>query len=74
MGPGLRPPTCGILTIRRTSDGPEAIRSQVQANEHAPAPFRVNGPLPNMPEFAKAFGCQPGDPMVRTDSVRAQIW
>jgi len=27
-----------------------------------------------MPEFAKAFGCQPGDSMVRPDSVRVTIW
>jgi putative endopeptidase len=33
-----------------------------------------NGPLANMPEFAKAFGCQPGDSMVRLDSVRVTIW
>jgi len=34
--------------------------------------FRVNGPLSNMPAFAKAFGCKPGDAMVRTE--RCQIW
>jgi putative endopeptidase len=53
---------------------PEAERLQVNTNPHAPARWRVNGPLSNMPEFAKAFGCQPGDPMVRPANVRAQIW
>jgi putative endopeptidase len=53
---------------------PEQQRLLVNTNPHAPAKWRVDGPLSNMPEFAKAFGCQPGDPMVRPDSVRAQIW
>jgi putative endopeptidase len=41
---------------------------------HGPNAFRVNGPLANMPEFARAFGCHQGDPMVRPDSVRVNIW
>jgi len=53
---------------------PEAQRLLVNTNPHAPAKWRVNGPLSNMPEFAKAFSCQPGDPMVRPADVRAQIW
>ncbi len=39
-----------------------------------PPKWRTNGPLENMPEFAKAFGCRAGDPMVRPDSLRAVIW
>jgi putative endopeptidase len=34
----------------------------------------VMGPLSNLKEFAEAFGCKNGDPMVRPDSVRATIW
>jgi len=41
----------------------EALRLQVQTNEHAPAEFRVNGVIENMPEFQKAFSCNPGQPM-----------
>jgi putative endopeptidase len=60
--------------VWRESSRPEAARVQVNTNPHAPAQWRVNGPLSNMPEFARAFSCKAGDPMVRADSLRAQIW
>lgn len=53
---------------------PEYERTQVQTDPHAPWMWRVDGPLSNMPEFAKAFGCKPGDAMVRPPDQRAQIW
>lgn len=52
----------------------EAARLRIQTDPHAPGQYRVNGPLSNMEPFAKAFGCKPGDPMVRPDSVRVIIW
>ena len=52
----------------------EAARMRALTDPHSSARWRVNGPLSNMPEFAKAFGCKAGDPMVRDDSVRAEIW
>jgi putative endopeptidase len=39
-----------------------------------PARFRVNGPLSNMPEFAGAFRCGAGSPMVRPAAARCDIW
>jgi putative endopeptidase len=45
---------------------------QVQTDPHSPRRFRAIGPVSNMPEFARAFGCRPGDPMVRETPVR--IW
>lgn len=53
---------------------PEAQRAQLQTALHAPRQWRINGPLSNMPEFAAAFGCKPGDAMVRPDSLRPLIW
>ncbi len=53
---------------------PEFARTLVQTNPHSPGVWRVNGPLSNLPEFAAAWGCRPGDPMVRPDSLRARIW
>ena len=53
---------------------PEAARLQVNTGAHPLSRFRTNGPLSNMPEFAKAFSCKQGDPMVREANERCQIW
>ena len=60
--------------IWRTLQTDQQARLLVNIDPHAPAQWRVNGPLANMPEFARAFGCKEGDPMVRAQSLRAQIW
>ncbi len=60
--------------IWRQSMRPEMQRQRILTDPHAPALWRTNGPLSNLPEFAQAFGCKPGDRMVRADSVRAVIW
>ncbi|HEX8907000.1 MAG TPA: M13 family metallopeptidase [Longimicrobiaceae bacterium] len=59
---------------RRASFRDQQLRLMVQTDPHSPNEFRVNGPLSNMPEFAAAFGCKAGDPMVRAESERANIW
>jgi putative endopeptidase len=60
--------------IWRTNTRPEYIRQQVQTDPHSPAMYRTNGPLMNMPEFYKAFGCQDGDKMMRAAADRSKIW
>jgi putative endopeptidase len=57
-----------------TQQRPAALRTQVLNNPHAPAMWRANGPLSNLPEFQQAFGCKEGDPMVRPADQRARIW
>lgn len=50
----------------------EAERSQVLGDSHSLPRWRVNGPMSNMPQFSKAFGCKSGDKMVREDMC--EIW
>ena len=50
------------------------LRTRVTVDPHAPERWRVNGPLSDSPAFAKAFGCKPGDPMVRSPELVPQIW
>lgn len=58
----------------RTLQRDEGLKVQVASDPHSPAKWRVNGPLSNMPEFHRAFGCKEGDPMVRPAAARARIW
>jgi putative endopeptidase len=51
---------------------PEALKLSVQTDVHSNQRFRVNGVLSNMPQFAEAFGCKAGRPLVREN--RCQIW
>lgn len=53
---------------------PEAIVTQVKSNEHAPAKWRVIGPLSDMTEFYNSFNVKQGDKMWRPDSLRVRIW
>jgi len=53
---------------------PEAIMTQIKSNEHAPAKWRVIGPLSDMPEFYSTFGVKQGDTMWRPESEIVKIW
>ncbi|HEY0855596.1 MAG TPA: M13 family metallopeptidase [Albitalea sp.] len=43
----------------------ETLRLLALTDNHSPNRHRVNGVVANMPEFARAFACRPGQPMVR---------
>ena len=62
----------GWAQVWATKSTPEFERQQVLTDSHSNARYRVNGPISNMPQFAKAFGCKQGDRMVRSDMC--QIW
>ena len=64
----------GYAQSFRGHDSPESLRTRQMTDPHSPDKWRVNGPLSNMPAFARAFGCKAGDPMVRPDSLVAKIW
>jgi putative endopeptidase len=52
----------------------EQLASQLMTDVHAPAQYRVNGPMPNVPEFYEAFNVKPGDKMYLADSLRVHLW
>jgi predicted metalloendopeptidase len=64
----------GFGQMWRRKFRPETMRMIVLTDPHSPYNWRVNGTVANSPEFAQAFGCKAGDPMVRDESVRAGIW
>ncbi|PKU24882.1 M13 family peptidase [Telmatospirillum siberiense] len=62
----------GMARVWCGSERPETRRLQAQVDPHSLAEYRVNGVVANMPEFARAFSCVPGDAMVRKDSCK--VW
>jgi putative endopeptidase len=51
-----------------------ALRRNLLSDVHAPAKWRVLGPLSNLPDFYDAFGVKPGQPMFRPEALRVHIW
>ena len=56
------------------NERPEDLRVRVVTNPHSPAKYRINGVVVNMPEFAEAFHCKPGQPMVRKPADVCRVW
>ena len=63
-----------VAQIWRENVRPAYARQLAITDPHSPGRWRIDGPLSDMPEFAQAFGCHAGDPMVRPENVRPQIW
>lgn len=61
-------------TVWRRNFTPEELKLRVNTDEHAPANFRAIGAPSNLPAFAAAFECKPGQPMVRTGDKQVVIW
>ena len=55
-----------------TEQRPQIMRTQVIGNPHSLPRYRVNNVVANMPEFAKAFGCKKGQPLVHENACR--VW
>lgn len=51
---------------------PDVERMQITTNPHSLDQYRVNIPLSNEADFAKAFGCKAGQPMVKEPACR--VW
>lgn len=60
----------GWLTQQRE----ESLRQHLLSDVHAPAKWRVLGPLSNIPEFHQAFGVTSGKPMWRATESQVRVW
>ncbi len=61
-------------TVWRRNFTPDEAKVRLNTDPHAPAQFRAIGAPSNMPAFAQAFGCKPGDAMVRDAEHQVVIW
>jgi putative endopeptidase len=64
----------GYAQVWAGSNRAEYGRMIVATNPHPLNQFRVNGPVSNMPSFAKAWSCTPSSPMERSETLRCRIW
>jgi putative endopeptidase len=64
----------GFAQIWRANQRDEDTKRRVMIDPHSPGRFRCNGPMSNMPEFAKVFDVSDGAPMVRPPDKRVNIW
>jgi predicted metalloendopeptidase len=61
-------------TIWRMNYTEEYLRMLVNVDVHSPNPFRVNGPLANLPPFAECFEIPTGSPMRLPEDDVVEIW
>lgn len=64
----------GWATVWRRSHTPDDMKNRLATDEHALAQFRAIGAPSNLPAFAAAFSCKPGQPMVRDGDKQVVIW
>jgi len=72
---GFTPPQrlfLGFAQIWCENSTEQSARLRALTDQHSPGRYRTNGVVQNMPEFQKAFNCQPGQPMVRKEPCR--VW
>jgi putative endopeptidase len=56
------------------NDRPEQLRVNATTDPHSPAEYRINGVVVNMPQFAAAFACKPGQPMTKAEGAVCKVW
>ena len=57
-----------------SNDRPENLRLRAMTDPHSPSKYRINGVVVNMPDFANAFSCKPGQPMANPPEKVCKVW
>ncbi len=60
--------------VWRGSDREKLAELMLNVDPHAPDRIRAIAAPSNMPQFAQAFNCKPGDRMVRAGAEQVRIW
>ncbi len=82
---GLKPPDIdgfsgdqrffmGWAQVWRRKYREEELRKRLLTDPHAPSEYRVNGVLPNMPQFYEAYNLKEKDSMYLQPDKRLSIW
>lgn len=61
-------------SIWRNKTRPEFAELRLKTDPHAPEEFRAIAPIADMPAFAQAFSCKPGNAMYRDTKDTIGIW
>jgi putative endopeptidase len=57
-----------------SNERPQELRLNAIVDPHSPLRDRINGVVTNMPEFAQAFHCKPGQALVKPPEKICKIW
>jgi len=64
----------GYSQVWRNKMRDELLRQMIATDPHAPAPYRANGAVRNVPEWYEAFDVQPDDALYLPPEERVKIW
>jgi len=64
----------GLAQWAGGDERPASKRVNAVTNPHSPLEYRINGVVVNIPDFAAAFSCKAGQPMVKEADKVCRIW
>jgi putative endopeptidase len=64
----------GFARVWRTAAREKTVELLLNTDPHSPGSVRAFAAPSNMPQFAQAFSCKAGDPMVRGEATQVKIW
>ena len=64
----------GWAQVWRANQREDDLQLRLNTDPHSPTHYRCNGPISNLPEFAKAFNLPDNCPMMRPADKRVNIW